>query len=143
MSLQNIIYRKVVVSDFNNVTKFVDDWLSGRKLKEGGGNDYFVTRNQHKTYFKNCHVWIALDAEKIIAWGVKEKSGVLIHLLVDANYRGKHIGTEMMHRINPDVIRSKSDQMTGDPREFYETLGYKVVSTQMIGKKKNIELMSK
>lgn len=141
--MQKITYRKVIVSDFKNVCKFVDDWLSGRRLKEGGGNDYFVSRNQHKSYFKNLHVWLALDKEKIIAWGVKEQSGILIHLLVDAHYRGKGIGTEMMNHIQPQIIRSKSDQMTGNPKEFYERLGYKSISSVFVGKKKNIELMSK
>jgi len=142
--MQNkIIYRKVIASDFNNVCKFVDNWLSGRRLKEGGGNDYFVSRNQHSSYFKTRHVWIALDKKNIIAWAVKERSGVLIHLLVDARYRGKGIGTQMMNHIKPQIIRSKTDQMTGDPKKFYEKNGYKSMSSKLIGRKKNIELMSK
>lgn len=143
MALQNIEYRKVIISDFDNVSNFVDKWLSGRAIKEGGGNDYFVTKNQHKSYFKNCHVWIALDNNKIIGWAVKEKSNVLIHLLIDANYRGFGIGSELMKKLNPDIIRSKSDQMTGNPKIFYEKLGYKTISQNKVGKKNNIDLMTK
>jgi len=138
-----IIIRCVVKDDFDNVTKFVDKWLSGRALSEGGGNDYFVTKNQHKSYFKNCHVFIALDGDKIIGWGVKEKSNVLIHLLIDANYRNIGLGKRMMKAINPMIIRSKSDQQTGDPRKFYEKLGYKIVCKNKTGRKNNIELMTK
>lgn len=143
MQTSTIIYRTVVAQDFEAVCSFVDKWLSGRALKEGGGNDYFVSRNQQKTYFANCHVYVALDGERIIAWGVKERSGVLIHLLVDANYRGRGIGQEMMSRLKPDIVRSKSDQSTGDPKMFYEKCGFKSISQHMIGKKKNIELLSR
>lgn len=143
MAMQKIIYRKVVKNDFDDVTKFVDKWLSGRAIKEGGGNDYFVTKNQHKSYFKNCHVWIALDDKKIVAWVVKEKTNILIHLLVAADYRKMGIGQELMRIINPDIIRSKSDQMTGNPNKFYQKMGYKSINKSMVGTKKNIELMTK
>ena len=45
--MSNIIIRKVEKNDFNSLIKFVDKWLSGRALKEGGGNDYFVTKNRN------------------------------------------------------------------------------------------------
>lgn len=141
--MSDITYRNVKKEDFINVCKFVDKWLSGRALKEGGGNDYFVTKNQHKSYFKNCTVIVALDKNKIIGWGVKGKNNVLNHLLIDANYRGKGIGKELMKILNPSIIRSKSDQMTGDPKEFYEKMGYKSTIDRKIGEKNNIELMTK
>ena len=141
--MSDIEIRKVEKNDFQNIQKFVDKWLSGRAIKEGGGNDYFVTKNQHKSYFKNYHVYIALDKDKIIGWLVKEKSNVLIHLLIDPYYRGKGIGKQMMTIANPDIIRSKSDQQTGDPKLFYERLGYKIVIDSKVGKKKNIDMMSK
>jgi hypothetical protein len=141
--MSEIIIRKVTVEDFENVCNFVDKWLSGRAIAEGGGNDYFVSKEQHKSYFKNCHVLIALDNNKIIGWGVKEKSGVLIHLLVAGDYRGKGIGGMILKELNPQIIRSKSDQQTGDPKEFYMKYGYKSFSANKVGKKSNIELMTK
>ena len=51
---------------------------------------------------------------------VKGKNNVLIHLLIDAKYRGKGIGKKILKKLNPDIIRSKSDQQTGDPKQFYE-----------------------
>jgi len=139
----DIIYRDVTKNDFNDVCKFVDYWLSGRAIKIGGGNDYFVTRNQHKSYFKNCKVMIAIDNNKIIGWAVKGKNNVLNHILIAADYRGKGIGKVLMNKINPDIIRSKSDQLTGNPKEFYEKLGYKSIISKKVGKKNNIELMTK
>ena len=141
-----IIIRRVVKSDFENVRKFVDKWLSGHgpaELRKGGGNDYFVSKQQHRDYFKNCSVYIALDNDNVIGRGVKEKTNILIHLLIDANYRGRGIGQKMMKIINPDIIRSKSDQSTGDPKKFYEKLGYKSVTPGKTGRKKNIELLTK
>lgn len=37
----------------------------------------------------------------------------------------------------------KNDQQTGNPKGFYESLGYKSVIDSMVGKKSNIELMTK
>ena len=141
--MSEIKYRKAEVKDFDNVCKFVDKWLSGRALKEGGGNDYFVTKNQHKAYFKNCVVYVAIDKDEIVGWGVKGRNNVLNHLLVNAHYRGKGIGTELLNIIKPDIIRSKSDQQTGNPKDFYEKHGYKSVIKDYVGKKNNIELMTK
>jgi GNAT superfamily N-acetyltransferase len=135
-----------VKEDFENVRLFVDKWLSGHGPaieREGGGNDYFVSKQQHRDYFKSQHVYIALDGKKIIGWGVKEKTNILIHLLIDANYRGKGIGQKMMKIINPMIVRSKSDQSTGDPKKFYEKLSYKSVTHKKVGRKKNIELLIK
>lgn len=143
MDVSKFQYRKVKKIDFDKVTKFVDKWLSGRAIKEGGGNDYFVSYNQHKSYFKNCHVWIIIDKNEIIGWGVKEKSNILIHLLISAKYRGLGLGAKLLKIMNPDIIRSKSDQMTGDPKDFYIKMGYKTVFKNKTGKKKNIDLLTK
>lgn len=143
MQNATVEYRKVVPSDFDSVCVFVDKWLSGRAVKEGGGNDYFVSRAQQREYFAHCHVYLGLVDGEIIAWGVKERTGVLIHLLVNPHYRGQGIGKEMMKRMSPDIVRSKTDQMTGNPKTFYEQCGYKSVSNSLVGKKKNIEFMTR
>ena len=138
-----IIYRRAKHSDLDDIVKFVDWWLAGRAVKEGGGNDYFVTRKQHLSYTKNCIVLLAMLGDKIVGWGVVEQSNVMIHLLIAADQRGKGIGKEMLRRLNPDIIRSKSDQMTGNPASFYEKNGYILCDTIQVGKKRNIDLMMK
>lgn len=143
---KNIIYRRATRNDLVPVRSFVDFWLSGRAKGQGiknAGNDYFVTTNQHKAYFRSCIVYVALDGEKIVGWAVKQRSNVLIHLLVAGDYRGKKIGRELMDRIKPDIIRSKTDQQTGDPFSFYEKLGYRKIGRVKVGKKKNIEFLTK
>lgn len=141
-----IEYRRARKSDLYDIQKFVDFWLSGRAKSQGiknSGNDYFVTINQHKSYLRNYIVYLALENKKIIGWGVKERSNVLIHLLIAADKRGLGIGAKLLKLLNPDVIRSKSDQQTGDPASFYEKYGYMRISDIKIGRKENIEFMVK
>ncbi len=141
---KEIIYRRATVLDLDKIQTFVDYWLSGRALRDNlnGGNDYFVSRGQHKGYLKTCQVLIAIG-DKIVGWGVKGRNDVMIHLLIAGDCRGKGVGTELLKRLNPSVIRSKSDQQTGDPFSFYEKHGYKRVSKVKVGKNDNIELLSK
>lgn len=56
---KQITYRKANSSDLRAVIDFVDFWLAGRAKSKGiknGGNDYFVTRNQHQSYIRNAIV---------------------------------------------------------------------------------------
>lgn len=140
-----IIYRRATIADLDNIQIFVDYWLSGRALRDNknGGNDYFVSKGQHKSYLKNSHVLIAVEEGKIVGWAVKGRNDVMIHLLIAGDCRGKGVGTELLKRLNPSVIRSKSDQQTGDPFSFYKKHGYKRASSVKVGKNDNIELLSK
>ena len=147
MPNKKITYRRATFKDIEDIVKFVDFWLSGRAKAKGiktGGNDYFVTKNQHKRYLKSCYVLLAIKEKKIVGWGVREKSSVLIHLLISGEQRGQGIGKKMMKMLKPDIIRSKSDQQTENPASFYEKLGYmKFASTTKVGKKANIDMMVK
>jgi len=144
----NITYRRAVNSDLDNIKYFVDYWLAGRAKNAGvenAGNDYFVTSGQHKGYLKGSIILLALINDKIVGWAVKGTNNVLIHLLIAADTRGMGIGSAMLKQLNPDIIRSKSDQQTGDPASFYEKHGYALFSSTVskIGKKSNIDLMVK
>jgi len=143
---EKIIYRRAEHSDLEDIRIFVDYWLAGRaKLAgiENAGNDYFVTTKQHQQYIKNCVVLLAFINKKMVGWAVKERNNVLIHLLIDATQRGKGIGRTMLKELDPDIIRSKSDQQTGNPAGFYEKYGYILCGTIQVGKKRNIDLMMK
>jgi GNAT superfamily N-acetyltransferase len=144
---KKIEYRRANHKDFKSICDFVDFWLSGRARSLGikkAGNDYFVTRRQQRAYLKNCYVWLALENNKVVGWAVKQRNNVMIHLLISAEHRGLGIGSKLLEIMNPDIIRSKSDQMTGDPAGFYEKYGYmKIAPNTLLGKKKNIDLMVK
>jgi len=141
-----IQYRRATFVDLPAIVQFVDLWLAGRAKKAGAvnaGDDYFVTPQQHKSYLRGGIVYIALEGDKIVGWGVKGRNNVLIHLLVAGDCRGKGVGSELLKRLNPDVIRSKSDQSTGDPASFYEEHGYAKAGVRKVGKKHNIDLLMK
>lgn len=143
---KQITYRKASMSDLNACVEFTDAWLAGRRRAKGhplAGNDYFISPSQHDSYLRGCHVLLALVADEIVGWGVMERTMVLIHLLVDGDYRGLGIGAALLKQLNPDIVRSKQDQMTGDPAPFYERNGYMRMSEIAVGKKRNIELFAK
>jgi len=142
---KKIIFRRANLKDFDKIKSFVDYWLSGRGMKneENASDDYFVTKQQHHYYLRHGSTWIAIKNKRIIAWGVKRPNNVLYHLLIDGNCRGMGIGKKMLKLLNPDVIRSKTDQSTGDPSSFYEQCGYMPTSNILIGRRKIIKLMVK
>lgn len=142
----NIIYRPATRDDTDMITHFVDYWLSGgaqHDLAPGGGQDYFVPKARHEGYLKKHHVLIALDGNHIVGWAVTTQRHSLIHLLVAGDCRGHGVGQEMLRILNPELIRSKIDQSTGDPTPFYERHGYVKTSSEPIGEKRNITIMAK
>ena len=146
--VNDIEYRLAKGKDYKSIVEFTDYWLAGRAKAKGvknAGDDYFITRRQHVNYLKRYYVMIAIDTKsnKLIGWAVMMQSRVLIHLLVASNYRGKGIGKEIVKRLEPYIVRSKSDQSTGDPLEFYKKMNYEIISKSKIGKKKNIDVLRK
>ena len=142
----NITCRRAKITDLAVVIEFVDYWLSGRGKKDGVAgvaDDYFITHKQQYDYLCRYIVLLAFDGEKLVGWCVKNSNRVMIALLVAGPYRGIGIGRNLLCRINPEVIRSKVDQSTGNPAEFYNRCGYVSASGQRIGKNKNIELFVK
>ncbi|MBA7563130.1 hypothetical protein ES708_04783 [subsurface metagenome] len=138
-----ILYRKATETDLPAITAFVDYWLTGGGKADGipgATHDYFVRAGQQKAYLVKYDVMLATCAGEIVGWAVKTKKGVLIHLLIAATFRGRGIGGEMLRKMDPEVVRSKFDQKSGDPAEFYRKQGYVKASPVRVGKKLNIEL---
>lgn len=129
------LYRLAIMSDLDLIIGFVDRLLAGR--------DFFCPRGQHIGYFKYKTILLTFHGPDLIGWAVRQKSGSLIHLLVDPEYRGRGIGSHLLRLLEPLTIRSKSDQSTGDPYEFYRMHGYIKTTDERIGKHKNIDLLSK
>lgn len=122
-----IIYRQARIDDLDSISRFTDWWISGRgkaKGVVGAVNDCFITKKQHKKYIEKYETLLAFRGAIIVGWAVKGHNEVLIHLLVAGHRRGQGIGKAMMLILRPKVIRSKSDQSTGNPIGFYEKLGY-------------------
>lgn len=140
-----IEYRNAVKSDVAAITAFVDYWLTGGGMADGipgAGHDYFVPAGRQESYVAKYAVLLALYEGEIVGWAVKTKKGVLIHLLVAATFRGRGIGGEMLRRMAPEVVRSKFDQSSGDPAEFYRRHGFIKATDERVGKKKNIDIFT-
>lgn len=139
----DIHYRPAKPSDLPVIRNFVDYWLSGRargRDKTIASNDYFISVRQHSDYLKEKTVLLAFHRTQIVGWAVLSRSAVLVHLLVNGNYRGRGIGKQLIELLHPIKIRSKSDQGTGNPAKFYERVGFKKTLTEKVGKNKNIEI---
>lgn len=137
--------RKANIDDIRQLCTFTDYWLAGRGKARGAPgavNDTFISPGQHKKYIERYEVWLCLQGEQIVGWAVKENRDVLIHMLVAGDLRGCGIGSQMMQVINPRFVRSKIDQSSGDPIEFYLKLGYKKVDTVRSHSRFDIEKIS-
>lgn len=143
---ETVQYRLADKSDIPAISAFVDFWLAGRGLVDsipGSAHDYFVPAGRHLKYVTKYTTVIALVENHIIGWSVKTHLGVLIHLLVGGTFRNHGIGTNLLLKQDPDIIRSKIDQAAGNPAEFYEKRGYTRSADPTQGKKQNIELFTK
>lgn len=138
-----VTYRSALPDDLPRICKFVDYWLSGGAKRlgiPGAGADFFIPHGQQAGYLKYKTTCLAMYEHEIIGWSVKSKNETLIHLLVSAEYRGKGIGSHLLSILNPHLVRSKSDQSTGDPKRFYQKHGYEVIEAGQ-GKHKNIDIL--
>lgn len=141
--MMDVLYRSADMSDLPAIIAFVDYWLTGGGEADGipgATHDYFVPGGRQKSYLAKYDVMLAIYGGEIVGWAVKTNKGVLIHLLIAATFRGRGIGGEMLRRMNPEVLRSKMDQKSGDPAGFYLKHGFVRASSERFGKRKNIEL---
>jgi GNAT superfamily N-acetyltransferase len=144
--LKNVLYRTANPDDLNTICSFTDYWLAGKAYSQGivgAGHDFFIPKSRHQDYLRKYTTVLAFLQSQVIGWAVRQRDGSLIHLLVSADHRGQGIGKQLLKMLDPTIIRSKSDQSTGDPLKFYMKAGYKKTSDVKIGKHKNIDLLSR
>lgn len=137
-------YRDATLDDLKDVSRFTDFWLSGRgkRVKAFGAvDDCFISPSQHKKYICRYRTFLCLSELEVIGWAVIEPSGTMIHLLVAGNHRGRGIGRKMMRILSPKLVRSKSNQSTGDPIGFYKRLGYRKVATEQSRSRLDIDVI--
>lgn len=138
-----IKYRAAVQNDLEEIVRFVDYWLSGGAVSDhvpGATHDFFIPPGRHKKYLGEYSVLLAICERVIVGWAVKTHRDILIHLLVAVPFRGRGIGGELLSRLDPEIVRSKMDQKSGDPADFYMKHGYYRLSCEKLGRKSNIEL---
>ena len=129
-----LIYRKATQEDLPKIMAFVDIFLR---------RDWLVRRAYLMTNLEKYDIWLVFDKEKLIAWAIAGgKKRTLWNLLVHPKYRGFHIGQILVEKLKPEIIRSKSDQSTGDPTMFYEKIGYRLIASKK-GRKRNINIMKR
>jgi GNAT superfamily N-acetyltransferase len=134
--LPEITIRKLEDRDVEAIYAFFDTYMRA---------DWFETKARfyYKVAKQASWNWIAEDNGQIVGVAVVTGRGALIHLLVHPDYRGKGIGQRLLEAANPPIIRSKSDQTTGDPKDFYLKNGYRAVGLPKVGRKRNIELLER
>lgn len=128
-----ITFFGAIVSDLPEIQKFTDFWLSGRGKSAGAPgatNDCFISPSQHKRYIEKYRTVLVREGPNLIAWAVVHPSGQLIHLLVAGTHRGQGVGSRLLNYLDPPRVRSKSNQQSGNPAEFYRRHGYHSVGTQ-------------
>ena len=139
-------FRQAVPDDVPEIIKFVDFWLTGgakARGVRGGSHDCLIPPSQHRDYLRKYHVLLALDNGKLIGWAVMSKTKRLFHLLVAGDYRGKGIGETFLRTLNPEIVRSKTDQGTGDPTDWYIHQGYVPEPGPLQGRRQNIQVLTK
>ena len=144
--MKNYTFQIATKTDLPAIAKFVDFWLSGRakdKAISGGSSDCFISHPRHKDYFRKYYILLCFYKNVIVGWAVMSKSQRLFHLLIAADHRGKGIGSRMLQILKPDIVRSKVDQGTGNPTEWYEKHGFKKEPGPLQGKNNNIQILMK
>ncbi len=129
-----LIYREATFEDLSRIMAFADIFL--RK-------DVLLYRDYVAAYLKSGidKVWLTFDREKLIAFAfIWKNTDSLNNLYVHPKYRKRKIGLHLIEYLKPIIVRSKTDQSTGDPTEFYRKIGYQIVATRQ-GRKKNLTIL--
>jgi len=105
--------------------------------------DYFLRRGQLEDILTGKHhqAHIAELDGVLVGIAITTRGTRLINALIHPAYRGLGIGRELIDASGACEVRAKLDMSTGDPRGFYESLGFE--RTNRLNGKGNIELMHK
>ena len=103
--------------------------------------DYFMRRGQLAELVAGSRhqVLVAQLDNVLVGVAVTTRGKRLVNTLIHPAYRGLGIGRALVKRTKAIEVRAKLDMSTGDPRPFYQRLGY--ASTGERNPKGNIELM--
>lgn len=105
--------------------------------------DYFLPRGQLADMVTDaCHgVHVAELDGILVGVAVTTRGSQLVNVLVHPAYRGLGIGRALVGASGASSVRAKLDMASGDPRGFYEALGFR--RTGRRNARGNIELMER
>ncbi len=128
----NLSVRRVGPTDVEPLLFFFDTVL--RK-------DYFMRRGQLADILSGKHhrVFIAEVDAILVGIAIQTAGKRLINVLVHPAYRGLGVGRALIRQTGSTEVRCKLDMSSGNPRRFYEALGFR--STGRCSSKGNVELM--
>jgi len=105
--------------------------------------DYFLPRRQLRELLSrpNSDTWVIVVGSEVVGLAVVWGELRLHNLFLDAGWRGKGIGTVIVRALGIEEVRAKRDMSTGDPKPFYQAIGFKTQEIQ--GKNGTIEVMTR
>lgn len=103
--------------------------------------DYFMRRGQLRDVLSDKYhqVYIAEIDSILVGVAITTRGSRLVNALVHPAYRGLGVGRELIRKCGATEVRAKIDVSSGDPRNFYKSLGF--VPTGEFNEKGNIEVM--
>ncbi len=109
--------RPAVPGDFEPLSFFFDTAL--RK-------DYFIRRGQLKDILSGPHhqVYVAEIDAVLVGVAITTRHCRLVNALVHPAYRGLGIGRALIEVSGTTEVRVKRDMSSGDPINFYRSLGF-------------------
>ncbi len=116
----NLTVRPALASDEVPLQFFFDAMLR---------NDYFLRRGQLREMLRGRYhqVWVAEIDTILVGVAVTTHGTRLVNVLVHPGYRGLGIGRALVGQSGADEVRVKLNGHNGDPRRFYEKLGFSAV----------------
>ena len=105
--------------------------------------DYFIRRGQLEEILRGPHhrVFVAEIDAVLVGVAILTAGARLVNALVHPAYRGLGVGRALVRQSGTTEVRAKLDMSTGDPRGFYEALGFEATGER--NDKGNIELMQR
>ncbi|MCG3127297.1 MAG: hypothetical protein CHACPFDD_02155 [Phycisphaerae bacterium] len=105
--------------------------------------DYFIRRGQLEEILTDRYhrVYVAEIDQVLVGVAITTCESRLVNALVHPAYRGLGIGRALVEQSGAAEVRAKTDMSSGDPRPFYESIGFK--PTGRTNGKGNIEVMQR
>lgn len=105
--------------------------------------DYFLRRGQiaEMVADRSHQVYVAELDSVLVGVAVTTGRKRLVNALVHPAYRGLGIGRALVNSTQAAEVRAKLDMSSGDPRPFYQRLGF--TPTGVRNKKGNIEILKR